>query len=230
MFNLNRQKLCVISSMSLFLLSDLTHIISQEISINNNDEIYRKQICSICKVEDDGSYKCTCFSTSNLECEMVQNFILCGKYNNGHNKVFEYCWDQQIQLSAITTVKDICYDSVYKLVWKPTILQCQSLLSKLKDKTITLKEAESIYQIEDFSLQLSALDTAIRQCYPSFKESLPPPKKWLPQTVAHIKLYHKIANNPKCTVAANVILKVQTSLKLKGNFKVVEDLARHVRM
>ena len=159
---------------------------------------------------------------------MVENFISCGKFNGTRNKVFEYCWKQQIETSAIRTVKDVSFDSVYKQVWNPAITQCQSLLSGLNDKTATLKEVESLYQIENFSLQLSALYDAMCRCYPNCQKSRTSSNEWIPK---HITLYyHEIANNYKCSEAAGVILKVKSSLKLEGNFKIIEDLAHHVRM
>ena len=207
---------------------DLTKVIYQEITDNSDNELYSKQICSVCKTEDDGTYKCTCFSTSELENEMIKNFSICGTCNGDFNKVFEYCWNQQKELSARTKDKDVSYDSVFEKVWKPTIERCQALLSKLKDKTVTLQEVEILYQMDNLSLHLSVLCKAMQQCYPNLSEPLSLPDKWVPQTIAHIALYHNIANNPKCAEAANVILKVKTSLKLKGDFKMIEDLAVHV--
>ena len=207
---------------------DLTKVICQEITDNGDNELYSKQIYNVCKVEDDGTYKCTCFSTSELENEMINNFSICGKCNDDFNTVFEYCWNQQKELSAITKDKDVSYDSVFKKVWKPTIEQCQALLAKLKNKTVTLEEVEILYQMDNLSLHLSVLCKAMHQCYPKLSESISLSDEWVPQTVAHIALYHNIANNPKCAEAANVILKVRTSLKLKGDFKMIEDLAVHV--
>ena len=207
----------------------LTCVICHEINDNSDDKLYNKQICTVCEVKDNGSYNYACFSTFNLKDEMVENIFVFGRYNGGHNKVFKYCWNQQIKLSAITTVKDISFDSVYEQVWKPTISQCHWLLSQLKNKTMTLEGVEKLYQIDNFCSQLSALCNAMHQCYPKSKETLPSTHEWVPQTVAHIALYHEVANDPKGTDAANVILKVQTSLKLKGDFKIIEDLANHVR-
>ena len=206
---------------------------SQKISDNSDDKLYDKRICDVCEVEDNGSdkcFKCVCFSIPELENEMVDNFIICGKHtNNGAiNKVFKYCWDQQIELSAISTVKDVSFNTVFIKVWKPTISQCQLLLHNLKCKTVTLEEVEKLYQIDNFPSQLSALCNAMRHCYPESEESITPPDGWVPQTVSHIALYLEIANNPKCTEAAKLILKVQTSLKLQGDFKLIEDLAKNV--
>ena len=154
---------------------------------------------------------------------------MCSKYNGILNKIFEYYWNQHKQLSAISSVTNAPFGFVYEQIWNPTISLCQSMLSQLKDKTITLEEVEILYQIENFSSHLWALCNAMHHCYPSSKESIPVPIIWIPQTVAHITLYHEIANNPKCSQAACVILKVKRSLQL-GNFKIIEDLAKHVCM
>ena len=205
----------------------------QKISDNSDDKLYDKRICDVCEVEESGSnkcYKCICFSIPELDNEMVDNFIVCGKHTNGTiNEVFKYCWDQQIELSAIRAVKDISFDSVFIKVWKPTVSQCQSILHNLEYKTVTLEEVEKLYQINNFSPHLSTLCNAMCHCYPKSEESFTPPDEWVSQTVSHIALYHEIANNQKCTDAAEIILKVQTKLKLEGDFKIIEDLAKHVR-
>ena len=214
---------------AIFLCLDLIQVICQKISDNSDNKLYNRRICDVCEV-DNGSYKCVCFCIPDLENEMVNNFIVYGKHTNGTtNEVFKYCWDQQIKLSGISTVKDVSFDSVFIKVWKPTISQCQSLLCNLKDKTATLEEVEKLYQIDNFSSHLSELCNAIHRCYPKSKDSPTPPHEWVPLTVAHIALYLEIANNQKCTDAAELILKVQTKLKLEGDFKIIEDLAKHVR-
>ena len=159
---------------------------------------------------------------------MIDNFSICGKCNGDFNKVFEYCWDQQIKQSAITKDQNVSYNSVFNTVWKPTIERCQSLLSKLKDKTITLQEAEILYQVDKLCLHLSVLCKAMHQCYPELSKSFSLSDNWVSQTVAHIAFYHEFSINPKCIEAANVILKVKKSLKLEGDFKIIEDLAKHV--
>ena len=210
---------------------DVVQVICRKIGDNSDEKLSNKLICDITETEDNGgSYKC--FSSSEVDKEIVGNLIVCGKYNNNGavNEVFQYCWDQQINLSAIGAVQDVTFDLIFSKVWKPTISQCQSLLCGLMSKTVTLEEVEKLYQISNFSMQLSALCTAVHHCYPESTQSFPPPQEWVPHTEAHIALYFEIVNNPKCTDAANVILKLQKSLKLEGDFKIIEDLAKHVRM
>ena len=178
---------------------------------------------------------------------MIQNFVICGKCNGNANKIFEYCWNQQIVSSGIKDDKDVSFDSVYNLIWKKTIEQCQQVLFKLRNKTTTLRETETLYQlftpkdktvtpnenarhcqIEIFSSQLTALCEAMHQCYPSSKQLFPLSSEWIPHTVAYIAFYDEMVNDTKCTEAATVILKVKTSLKLKGDFKIIENLANRV--
>ena len=218
------------SYIDIFLYLDLIQVICERISDNSDDKLKSKLICDVRKTEDNGSYKC--LSTSKVDKEMVDNFIVCGKYddNSAVNEVFQYCWDHQIELNAIRKIQNISFDVIFDKAWKPTISQCQSLLCSLKSKTVTLEEVEKLYQLDKFSLQLSALCNAMHYCYPKSTQLFPPPQEWVSHTAAHIALYFEIVNNPKCTVAANIILKVQTSLKLGGDFKIIEDLAKHVRM
>ena len=221
---------------------DLTEDICKEINDNSDDKLFDKNISTVC----DDSYNCKCFPSATMENEIIQNFITCGKCNGDLNKVFEYCWNQQIILSGIKD-KDVSFDSIYKLVWIKTIEQCQKLLQKLKNKSVTLKETETLYQlftpkdkavtatenakqcqIECFSSQLTALCEVMHQCYPSSKDLFPLPNEWVPDTVSNIARYNEVVNDAKCTEAATVILKVKTSLKLKGDFKIIENLANRV--
>ena len=178
---------------------------------------------------------------------MIQNFIICGKYNNGVNIVFEYYWKQQVNSSNIKMVEDVSFDSVYKLVWEKTIAQCQQLLSNLNDKTIALKEIESLYQLfmpkdttaamnkeerlcreGNLSLQLYALCDAMHLCYPNSRKSFPSSIEWIPQAVNDVVLYNDLVVDSRCTKAANVIMKVKKSLKLEKEFKIIEDIQDRV--
>lgn len=221
---------------------DLTQVICKEINDNSDDKLKDKQVCEVMGTDD---HKCTCFTISNLEDEMIQNFIIFGQYNGGLNKIFEYCWDQQVILSGIKHNTDVSFNSVYNLVWKKTIVQCKLLLSKLNDKSVTLKEVENLYHLfickdktsngnemqcllKSLSPQLSALCNAIHQCYPSSTESFLLSNEWIPQMVEHIAYYHEVVNDSKCIEAAVVIMKVKKSLKLEKEFKIVEDFANCV--
>ena len=220
------------------LVLDLTEDICKEISDNSDVKLFDKKISTVC----DDSYKCICFPSAIMESEMIQNFITCGKCNDDLNKLFEYCWNQQ----AIN-IKDVSFDSIYNLVWKKTIEQCQQVLLELNNRSVTLKETETLCQlfapkdqivtpnensglcqIECFSSQLTALCEAMHQCYPSSKKLFPLPTKWIPDTISYIALYNEVVNDTKCTEAATVILKVKASLKLKGDFQIVENLANCV--
>ena len=217
---------------------DLIEDISEEINDNSDDKLFDKKVSTVC----DDSYKCQCFPSATMENEMIQNFITCGKCDDDLNKIFEYCWNQQaINIQDDT---DVSFDSIYILVWKKTIEQCQQVLLELKNRSVTLKETETLCQlftakgqivipnenpgqcqIECFSLQLTALCEAMHQCYPSLFPLL---TEWIPDTISYIALYNEVVNNAKCTEAATVILKVKKSLKLKGDFQIVESLANCV--
>ena len=228
---------------------ELTQVICDEIDDNSDNKLYDKQISSVCKDLGNKNYECSCFpfSISNVQDEMIQNFIICGKYSDGLNIVFEYCWKQQVNSSNIKMVEDVSFDSVYTLVWEKTIAQCQQLLSNLNDRTIALKEIESLYQLfmpedtnaamnenerlcqkDNLSSQLCALCAAMHCCYPNSRKLFPSPNEWIPQAVNDIVLYNEMVVDSRCTKATNVIMKVKKSLKLEKDFKIIEDLQDHV--
>ena len=228
---------------------ELTQDICNELDDNSDNKLYDKQVSSVCKDLGNENYECTCFpfSISNVQDEMIQKFIICGKCNDGVNMIFEYYWEQQLNSSNIKMVKDVSFDSVYELVWKETIVQCQQLLSKFNGKTITLKEIESLYQIfipkdtnaalnenerqcqkDNLSLQLCVLCDAMHHCYPNSRKLFPRPNEWIPQAVDDIVLYNEIVADSRCTKATNVIMKVKKSLKLEKEFKIIEHLQNRV--
>ena len=232
---------------------ELTQNICNEIDHNNDDssddKFYDKQVSSVCEDLGNKNYECTYFpfSISNVQDEMIQNFIIFSKCNGGINVVLEYYWKQQVKSSSLTTVEDVCFDSMYELVWKETIGQCQQLLSELNDRTIKLKEIESLCQLfmlkgtnakmdenerqcqkDNLSLQLCALYNAMRHCYPNSTKLFPLPNEWIPQTVNDIILYNEMVVDPSCTKAANLIMKVKKSLKLEKDFKIIKDIHNRV--
>ena len=223
---------------------DLTQEICQQIDDNSDDKLCNKQICTVCEDGDTDSYNCICFYTSGINEEMIDSFIKCGNCNDDVNKIFEYYWDQQ--KSNLIKDEGVSFDSIYCMVWKKTIEQCQQLLINIKDKSSTLAEVETLSQLfinenktaasentkqcqkYNLSLQLIALCEGMHQCYPNSKKLFPSPHEWIPECVDYIALYLEIVDDSKSTEAANVILKVKESLKLKGDFGIIKNLANCV--
>ena len=123
---------------------------------------------------------------------------------------------------------EISFTNVYNEIWTPTIKQCSSLVCNLYRKSINLSEIVQLSKMENFSRQLSALSSALLHGYPAMMGGVTPPDQWVPQLMAHIALYQDISSSTKCIDAANVLLKMQKSLHLTGNFKLVENLTKIV--
>jgi len=211
--------------------ADLTQVLSKEIDDLSDDKLQAKQICDLCNDDDDdGNYKCICFSTNGLPNEMIEHCIIIGKYENTHNQLFDHVWQQQVDSFKKTDAanpNNISYSVVFDQVWIPTISCCKSLLSKLHNKSVTVTTIEELSQIENFADNLSSLCTVMLKCYPD-DVNVPPPQQWVPQLMVHISKFREISNNPKCTEATTVILRVKNSLSLTGDFKIIECLADNV--
>lgn len=203
--------------------------LSKEISDHSDEKLQAKRVCDLCTNDDDGkgNYKCICFSTDNLPKEMIDHCIVIGKYENAHNQLFDHLWQLEADAFKKTDAakpNNISYSVLFDQVWIPTVSSCKSLLNKLYNKSVTLAVIEEINQVENFEMHLSALCTAMLQCYPD-DVCVSPPQQWVPQRMAHFSKYQEISNNLKCTEATNVILKVKSSLSLTGDFKIIEHLA-----
>jgi len=218
---------CVFPEMLLYLSFnvELTQDLCKQISNHSDDKLQKMQICDLCTGDDPNSYKCICFTTNELPNEMIENFLDLGIYRNVHNQLFEKFWKQNAIVSANA---EITFTNVFNEIWTPTIKQCHSLVCNLYSKTIKLSEIIQLSKMENFPHQLSALSSALLHDYPAMMGGVTPPDQWVPQLMAHIVLYQDISSSTKCIDAANVLLKMQKSLHLTGDFKLVESLTRIV--
>jgi len=204
---------------------ELTQDLCKQISDHSDAKLQTMQICDLCTGDDPTSYKCICFTTNELPNEMIENFLDLGICLNVHNQLFEKFWKQNANASANA---EISFTNVFNEIWTPTIKQCHLLVCDLYNKTIKLSEIIQLSKMENFSHQLSALSSALLHGYPAMMGGVTPPNQWVPQLMAHIALYQDISSRTKCIDAANMLLKMQKSLHLTGDFKLVECLTRIV--
>jgi len=217
---------CLIKYVFIVLHVELAQSLFQQISDYDDDKLKTIQIRDLCTGNDASSYECICFAIKDLSDEMIQNLCHIGIRNNIHNILFEGYWKQNA--SALTNAQNICFTDVYNLVFQPTIKQCGLLICNLFDKSVKLSQIEWLSNVEHFSDHLSALSDAMVCCYPAVIKGVPPANQWVLELIEHITLYQEIGNSSKCVDAANVLLNLQKSLCLTGDFKYVENLVNHV--
>ena len=162
--------------------------------------------------------KCIYFSTSDIPHELLKYLHVMG--NTYRNDLFESCWGKQCDMCHHV----FTFGGVYERVCMPVLDKCKEILLSLQQKTMTLKDVDTEFQQEtDVENNLNKLCRGIRQCFPG--SEVLPAKDWVRGVVAHIQEYRRINS---CINVATIVLKIKKSMKLYGDFSVVDMLAQQV--
>ena len=146
--------------------------------------------------------------------------IIFMKYPNQFSRHFiETALQKSTSLSLPTFKSDI---------WEPVYTKCLSFMVSIEHKTIKLGEVHNIYkkylvQQHDIKDQLNSLRSALEECQDRKPVSVIP--KWIEDAVKHMKSYLLFC---KQSTAAELILELRETLRLSGNFKLVEEVAEQM--
>jgi len=156
---------------------------------------------------------------------MLEMFIIIGK--EFRNDFFDHLWKQSAE--TLDTSSGVSFQDIYENVWKPTILNCQSLLSKFHDKSVTIEEIQAYENIQDIGKQLRVLHSGIQVCFPNYTLSTRsnPPNKWIKGVEDHITLLNN-TYNPVHKNGLEYCLSLKSSLSLTGDFSMVQKLEDQV--
>ena len=201
--------------------------LAKSVSDQVNCNLKSKPISSICQVGNNNQLTCTCFSFAELPPrKMLEGLMVLAK--EFHNYIFEYFWKKNSESFSASkqNMEDVLFSEVHEKVWKPTISNCQVLLCKIHDKSVTFAELSVYGHLQDLDSHLQALCSGMCKCYPS-SNSLPLPGEWIRQAVNHFMSFQRFSNSIKKNGIAYCLL-LKESLKLKGEFSVVEDLNKQV--
>ena len=164
---------------------------------------------------------CKYFTVKDMSNKLLKYLFVMGK--KYHNDLFESCWRKQCKshnnLSTFT--------ELHEMVCLPVLDECKEILSSLELKTMTLENVDKYFQKfqqgTDLESNLNKLCQGIQQCFPD--EKCLPAKQWVPRVVLHIQEYKKI--NSYMNVA-KIVLELKESMKLTGDFTVINTLAQQV--
>ena len=163
---------------------------------------------------------CIYYSVKDIPNELLNYLYIMG--NRNRNDLFESCWRAQCKrYSNLSTFKD-----VHELVCMRVLDECKEILCSLERKTMTLENVDKYFrkfQETDLENNLTKLCQGIRRCFPDIE--LLPAKQWVPSVVVHIQEYKRINNYMN---AATIVLKLKESMKLIGDFTVIDTLAQQV--
>ena len=201
--------------------------LARSISDQVNRNLHGEKISSICQIDSNNQVTFTGFSFPEPPpSEMIEGLTVLAK--EYHNNIFEYAWKKNSESFCMNrqNMSDVSFSDVTEKVWKPTIFDCQMLLSKVYDKSITLAEVMVYGHLEDLDHHLQTLCLGMCKCFPNSK-SFPTPGEWIKHVINHMITLQRFSVGTKKNGIA-YCLTLKESLKLKGNFSVLEDLHQQV--
>ena len=161
--------------------------------------------------------ECVYFSVMDIPHSLLNHlYIMRNKYRN---KLFDICWEKQSNLHTNLTFKEM-----YAVVCKPVLDECKEILFDLQQNTMPLVNIDKYFQNFDSDTDvednLKKLYQGFCECFPS--TNIPHAKDWVHGVVKQIQEYQRIHN------VAMIILDLKESLKLHGDFAVIEKFAEQV--
>ena len=200
----------------------------EDVSKELKSSLRTKRINEICRATPDGQLKCICFSI-NVEPEMFEYFSIFGKEHR--NDFFDSMWLENCQIfyASVPDKKKISFCGIYEQVWKPTIVNCRSLLHGLCQRSITVSDIKPLSKQKDIDKHLTSLCVAMHHCYPETKSLFPEPNKWVSDVSKDINQFLGAFNQlEKLNSALSYCLTLKERLKLKGDFSGLKDLDEKV--
>lgn len=140
-----------------------------------------------------------------------------------HNALFQGIWSSKLKVIAKAKLTLSIPDLVTK-IWNPVFEECCQLLDSVKSRSIKLKDVDRYFrELEGGYMQhhLINLLKAIEKCHGWTENSL----AWVHGAMSHIKHYWSLCEQAE---AACSVLGLRDTLKLTGDFKIIENVASKV--
>lgn len=176
-----------------------------------------KEINSLCSQSQEGKIDFKYFQDAQpLSKMLLHYFYLSNQYPSD---LFQQIWKSQVKevakTKAILTISDV----VSKL-WEPVFEECCQLIDSIQSRSITLVDVNKHFRKLDshyINDHLSFLFHAIETCFERKSDPL-----WIRHAVDRMQHYWSLCEQAD---AARTVLELKESLKLEGNFEVIEKIA-----
>lgn len=134
------------------------------------------------------------------------------------SELFQQIWKSKLRAVASEKVP-LTFGDVMAKIWKPVFVDCCHLIDSVKELTITLADVNFHFQkLDERQSHLELLFKATEACHGREVEST----TWIRNALERMHLYWNLCEQAD---AAKTVLELKESLKLKGNFKVIESVA-----
>lgn len=172
-----------------------------------------------------GTCEVVCFQAAKPLDAYLNDFYIISYTSS--SDLFNRFWRQK--LTEIHQIHhSISFNNVHGLVWKPVFQSCVELLDKLRSGNMKLSDVDCHFKgtygdrLSDLSRDLKSLDEAVSSITHSSSSI-----SWIPKVVQRIKQYWALCGYRE---AAEAFIKIRDTLKLTGDFSLVEKVAQQVIM
>ena len=180
-----------------------------------------ERINTLCQTASDGSCNVVCFSNARPLDPCLDGFyIISHEFSSDiFNKIWRERLNEQQSAAIASSNVDAC-------IWKPVFKSCTALLVKLRSKDMTLLEIDNRFK----HVYLNKLDNLEQdlvnfQCGVNSVEHSTSDITWVKMVVVTIGQYWDLCGYRE---AAEAFLKIRNTLKLTGDFALVERVATKV--
>ena len=166
--------------------------------------------------EESNAVQYVCFKAAQPLQPMLSSFHhLAIQYPS---ELFQHVW--KAQLKVVSGEKQaLKIADVKTKVWDPVFQACCLLIDSVKSLTITLAAVNQDFRnLEDRQYHLELLFKAVEACFGRTVDST----TWIRAAIDRMCLYWSLCEQAD---AAKTVLELKDSLKLKGNFEVIESVA-----
>ena len=184
-----------------------------------------EKISKLCRSTQGGNGGCQviCFPQAKpLEPYLLQFYIFSSKHSSD---IFNKFWNNKLT-QIHRQIHTITFQQVIDLVWKPVFDQCLQLLDNIHSGALKLSTVDDLFKTNyltekrKLNNDLQNLQKASDSCLHKSSDS-----RWIESAVDRMNQYWDLCNYRE---AAQAFIKIRDTLKLTGDFSLVEKVARQV--
>ena len=168
----------------------------------------------------DGSCSVVCFPDARPLDPCLDNFYVISFHYS--SDIFNMIWQETLK-----AIGQLSFTDIDVSLWRPALQSCISLLAKLKAGDMTLSDIDHQFKLVYFKKrgQLEQDLINLQRGVNAIKHASASDSNWIWKVVKNIGQYWDLCSYRE---AAEAFLKIRDTLKLTGNFAIVERLASKV--
>ena len=142
------------------------------------------------------------------------------------SKIFIDFWHRRVATVVQNRSTDLALCDIEKELWTPVFDQCEELLDKLKDYSLSLQMVDQVFKGQpDIPGIIRQLYRGVEKCRKGRNLKNLKTFKWMERVIVRMNQYWKLCSFAK---AADAFLRIRDALKLTGDFELVERVASEV--